>query len=153
MGDDDYQPQRVVRHPSHHRAPPNDRANLGAVHSHATSGRVIRRTDASQDAYADLATARGTCFRRRWCEPPAQSSGGHLDQIGKFGHFVKDEGEGPQEAGFSHPRTVLMSLVLVPTSASRIPHIDFHSLDCFAGMCTDGKSIRQDTSLNSRASL
>jgi hypothetical protein len=53
----------------------------------------------------------------------------------------------------SHPRTVLMSLVLVLTSASRIPHIDFHSLDCFAGMCTDGKSIRQDASLNSRASL
>jgi len=36
--------------------------------------------------------------------------------------------------------------------ASRLPQLDLSCLDSSEGMCTDGKSIRLDTSLNARAS-
>jgi len=51
-----------------------------------------------------------------------------------------------------HPRTVLINLVRDCTSASRIPHIVLRSRDSVDATCTDGRSIRHDTSLSLRAS-
>src|SRR5262244_2227839 len=46
-----------------------------------------------------------------------------------------------------------MSLVRVVTKQSRELHKAFHCCDTFEGMCTEGRSIRQDTSLSARASF
>ncbi len=47
---------------------------------------------------------------------------------------------------------VLIIFVRAPTSASRMPQIVFRSRDSVFGMCTDGRSTRQETSLRARAS-
>jgi hypothetical protein len=52
----------------------------------------------------------------------------------------------------SQLRTLLISLVRAPTRASRMPQIVFHSRERALGMCTEGRSMRQETSLSTRAS-
>src|SRR5678815_2875520 len=47
---------------------------------------------------------------------------------------------------------LLTSFVRTSTSSSRAPHTDLSSRDAGVGMCTDGRSMRHDTSLNVRAS-
>jgi hypothetical protein len=51
-----------------------------------------------------------------------------------------------------HPRTLLMSLVRVPTSTSRAPQIDFGSRAGLDGMWTDGTSVCHDALLSCCAS-
>src|SRR6267142_654121 len=52
----------------------------------------------------------------------------------------------------SQPRRLLISLVRAETTASCIPQMLFHSRDRALGMCTEGRSIRQETSLSALAS-
>ena len=54
---------------------------------------------------------------------------------------------GRRPSARNHPRTVFTSFVRAPTRASRVPHIVFRSRDARLGTCTDGRSIRHDTSL------
>jgi hypothetical protein len=59
---------------------------------------------------------------------------------------------GRRASARNQPRTVFTSLVRAPTSASRIPHIVLRSRAARLGTCTDGRSMRHDTSLRIRAS-
>jgi hypothetical protein len=52
----------------------------------------------------------------------------------------------------SQPRTTLISIVREQTRASRAPQMDLYRRDSIEGICTDGRSTRQETRLSASAS-